>query len=467
MSAPVESPESEAANGSRRGDETRVALVAAGWRVLDRMTFAEMLSGISARRVAAKAGRTPGAFHHHFESHEAFVDAMLDELAATPPDPGPSLMPPHRSGVDDADVLAAVRAGSLSVIEDWERQFGRHHRRLLLVNSRAGVDPSAAEALCAELDRSVAAIRGGSEWVQAALGREPVAPLDSTDIVHLASAGNSVLMLRRAVDPDRVDAELMATVWTTQIVAFTRPRGSATSVAEVATRVRPKRRSAGRRREPKVADPTARLDGVGATIELFRQGWDHRSFVDVSNATGLDPDELSERYGSMRQLVAASFVAGEDDFHAAARRHRDRDPHRALADVLCEIARWASTYPHVALALLDERLDRCARASRLDIHAAVPLDAIVLEALEAVESAAPIESAEAPIESAEAPTETVGGVAPSVATSSVASTETRRRDLVGAACDLTLGVAATRSQMSPAAVASRAVGVLLGFGGVP
>ena len=67
---------------NRRGEKTRHELIEAAWRVVDRMSLVELLSGLTPSVVAAEAGVTTGAVRHHFPDLPALVEAMVHQQVA-------------------------------------------------------------------------------------------------------------------------------------------------------------------------------------------------------------------------------------------------------------------------------------------------------------------------------------------------------------------------------------------------
>jgi AcrR family transcriptional regulator len=65
--------------GNRRGRETRRQLVDAAWELIDELSLGEIIRLVPVRAIAERAGRTEGAFRHHFPTNESFVIALLEQ----------------------------------------------------------------------------------------------------------------------------------------------------------------------------------------------------------------------------------------------------------------------------------------------------------------------------------------------------------------------------------------------------
>lgn len=94
-------PARPAKQDCQRNSEMRVRLIDAGGQVIGRHGYA----GCTIARVTAQARIAHGAFYHHFESRQAFFDALLPTLAAR------LMRTIGRSVVDCRDLMELERRG--------------------------------------------------------------------------------------------------------------------------------------------------------------------------------------------------------------------------------------------------------------------------------------------------------------------------------------------------------------------
>src|SRR5438309_11360425 len=102
--------------GGRKAEvsaETRAALLDAGAGLLREEPVGSVLSQITARAVAERAGRTTGAFFHHWRSQEAYQRDLLayvldPERIASVAEAGDAISAGLRAGRDPVDVLENV-----------------------------------------------------------------------------------------------------------------------------------------------------------------------------------------------------------------------------------------------------------------------------------------------------------------------------------------------------------------------
>src|SRR6516165_1041265 len=93
------------AGGNRRGRETRQQLLVAAWELIDELSLGEIVRLVPARAIAERAGRTEGAFRHHFPTTESFLVGLLEH--------------PRSVGFFAADGVASINAVR-EVLADFE-----------------------------------------------------------------------------------------------------------------------------------------------------------------------------------------------------------------------------------------------------------------------------------------------------------------------------------------------------------
>jgi len=133
----VAEPQAPGGRKAGLGAETRAALLEAGAGLLREVPVGAVLSQVTARAVAERAGRTTGAFFHHWRSQEAYQQDLLAYIL----DPARiestaeavnAIRGGLASGADPVGVLgAAARGNFASVRVDpyvplWNALWSRH-----------------------------------------------------------------------------------------------------------------------------------------------------------------------------------------------------------------------------------------------------------------------------------------------------------------------------------------------------
>jgi len=227
--------------GGRKAEvsaETRAALLEAGAALLRDEPVGYVLSQLTARSVATRAGRTTGAFFHHWRSQEAYQRDLLAYL----------LDPARIEVVAEAreGILAGLRAGCdpLQVLEVAARENFQSMRADPYIPlwhalwAKHGSDAGVHELLRRHMRSVTGSVAALLDAVLTAGGRSrrPPFTLDSLAVVVTAVAQG--LELRVAIEPDRVpmaphggpdkhpddDAwDLYSTTVRTLVEAFTEP----------------------------------------------------------------------------------------------------------------------------------------------------------------------------------------------------------------------------------------------------
>jgi AcrR family transcriptional regulator len=227
------------AAGGRKAEvsaETRAALLEAGAGLLREVPVGAVLSQLTARAVAERAGRTTGAFFHHWRNQEAYqrdllahiLDPARIESTAEAVD---AILGGLQSGADPVGVLgAAARGNFASVRVDpyvplWNALWSRH-----------GADPYVHELLRRNFASVTAQVAPVLEAVLAASGRRMRPPHTVDTLAVTVTALVQGLALRVAIEPERVPVggtgqddgswDLFATTVTTLFDAVTTRTGA-------------------------------------------------------------------------------------------------------------------------------------------------------------------------------------------------------------------------------------------------
>ncbi len=405
----------ETPGSNRQGRATRRALIDAGWNRVDQLGLVDLFDSLRPGRVAARAGRSAGAFRHHFPSVALLVEALMEDLVGAAVRVGTeTLTDPTEPG--GSDLVSHVRRDATGVLEP-EHPLAPTERRIGLVISRVN-DEMALDVAKREMRGRIDGLAVSAEQIMDKFGRQPIPPLTVDEILAVSAAVTFGLLTRRAAEPALVPDTLMADSWMVETFAFTRAADSTHSVSDSLVELRPRSEAepgpVGQDHEPELSP----------VLELFGREWERGSLSELASVLGQSVDDVRTRFGTVRRAAAESFGGCLDDVKAASTRHRERDPRRAVFDVFVELARWAGASPGAARALMEERSD--ARATGVTFGA-VPLDEIATDALRV--ALADEEGAAAEVDDA--------GLAVRAS----------------AAVDVVLVVASTRDRMSPVAVA--------------
>ena len=203
----TEEGEGHPPTGGRKAEvsaETRAALLEAGAALLREEPVGSVLSQLTARSVATRAGRTTGAFFHHWRSQEAYQrdllayvldPARIEEVAEA----GEAIREGLRSGGDPVRVLEeTARENFQSMRADpyvplWHALWAKH-----------GSDAGVHELLRMHLRSVTGSVAALLDAVVTASGRRfrPPFTLDSLAVAVTAVAQG--LELRVAIEPEGV-----------------------------------------------------------------------------------------------------------------------------------------------------------------------------------------------------------------------------------------------------------------------
>ena len=371
---------------NRRGEVTRAALVDAGWRLVDRMTIADLLASLQASDVAREAGRTSGAFFHHFDSPDDFVAAMVEAF---------------RLGVDGDRLKEVIEASAAAPLPNvaqllrdtagaaWDVWSTDAHvalelRRFLLLTAlgdrpgSVGEVPSHMEVVrTAVWDQHLDALELGFKEHWARIGREPREPFDHRSVALVITSMLMGMSMANASGVD-VPTEVVAEMMPALIAGMSRPVGRLGDNEALDAELEP----------PGVVAAALDLDDPATAEMLVRIGDRARAdgigvqMLAIAAAAGVSLRAAVAMFGTPRRAAALSVRGDLEEIREGGWRYLDSDPQRALCDVLVSLARTARRWGSVAFALLDERagVDRSVNPpTRAEILEQVPLAGIVVE----------------------------------------------------------------------------------------
>jgi AcrR family transcriptional regulator len=189
--------------------ETRASLLEAGADLLREQPVGDVLTQVKARLVAQRAGRTIGAFYHHWDTQDAYQRDLLAYVLdpARIPSTGEAVeavAAGFRHGLPAAEMLrVAARQNFESVQADpyvplWSALWARHtddHVRTLLHDHYGAV---------------TAQLLPVYEALFAAFGRVPRPPFTTEMFAVAVTALNQGLAMRVAIEPGAVPVDLPA-----------------------------------------------------------------------------------------------------------------------------------------------------------------------------------------------------------------------------------------------------------------
>jgi AcrR family transcriptional regulator len=229
--------------GGRKAEasaETRAALLEAGAALLREEPVGSVLSQLTARSVATRAGRTTGAFFHQWRSQEAYQRDLLayvldPERIASVAEAQDAILGGLRTATDPVQVLEdTARDNFQSMQADpyiplWHALWAKH-----------GSDPYVHDLLRQHIRSVTASVEALLDALLTASGRRPRPPFTLDALAVAITAVAQGLELRVAIEPERVpmsplkgaservadgEWDLYATTVRTIFEAFTEPAG--------------------------------------------------------------------------------------------------------------------------------------------------------------------------------------------------------------------------------------------------
>jgi AcrR family transcriptional regulator len=246
-------------NRAAAAEATRQALLDAGVRILCRDPAAHAFGHLKAPHVSSEAGRTIGAFFHHWDSQQAYVDNLVAYVLTELPSTSFDVL--DRRGADvlaggasvTEAILDACRA-SLDIIPEDPQTIVE-----LLLWASAPRDDHIRELARAGYDALDDRNQQFWDGFLALTGRKPRPPFTTRAIGIVISNFGQALALRRAITPEAVPDDTLGWALLTLLPLLTTADGDDRHADELAnegqttaglnthTRRSPRRRPTGRR----------------------------------------------------------------------------------------------------------------------------------------------------------------------------------------------------------------------------
>jgi AcrR family transcriptional regulator len=363
------------AGGNRRGRATRKELLVAAWELIDELSLGEIVRLVPARAISQRAGRTEGAFRHHFPTTESFLLGLLEQARPT--------------GFFGADGVASINAvrEALSEFEPHEViDVVRHAsgidydltrraeeltaaRGELLVLTRLSTEPELVPLVAAQLFGNL--IPPYAATYQACIDRIGAELLDDFTIEQftvILSALDWGLLLYWLADPDLSTREFVVDALSAVAMSLvSRDDQPTRSIADVMAKAVPF--------DP--AKPVLDLDGrrlvALAAHDLFADDAREVAFSEIAAAASCDAVTVRRAFGHPTAVAAHAFGVHLDEIERAATANLGRDPDRPLVDGVCALVRAVRRDRLCARALLGERVG----PERSAMLAAVPIGEVL------------------------------------------------------------------------------------------
>jgi len=379
-------PEPDAATArpvrsNRRGEQTRVELFEAGLRLMCTVPLDQLLSSISVGEICASAGRTSGAFHHHFPNWTAYVRGLVEHLADVLFDDLDQQILGTFEHLRPDEVQAMVRAGAEWMWDPGD-PWGRLLNDSLHMISALGRRPVGDEP---EFVRRVFADRywplhqehmtAMYQSVMNGWGRELMPPYTITDFKVMAAVLEAGL--RGCDNIGLLDGEgkHYGEAMLGLVVQMTRPVGRSYQFDDTISDLY--------HGAPWALEPGSDLSALDwTTLAELLDAPGEIPMSAIARALDLELADAVRLIGTPQRGVALAAGSWLNDLRLAGSR-REGDALVALVDVVVELARAARAQPRIASSLLIERgLERqSSDNSPPTMHELVPFDLVVCPAL--------------------------------------------------------------------------------------
>jgi len=357
---------------NKRGERTRGELVDAGWRIVDRMGLGELLACLTPSDVAREAGRTTGAFFHHFTSLEPFIDAMVGQFA-------------REFDFDRMDIIMKVgeRAresprGELVrelATAEWEIVTGdqRHRtmfRRLFLLTAAAEFRDEGSGSRGAPMGTDGSERAGRTDVVRAsawddivesmvphleafwaATGRTVMPPFTFEEVALLNVALELGLIAASAVGTP-IDTGLLGRASVVLTSGLTTPIAHSVTLGDLDAAIEPAGDPASRAELEVILD-RGNLEAIRSLAGQY--GSDIR-MSGIADSCGVSAAVAAQMFGSTRRACALTVRLELPEAIAATERFRHIDSARSLFEGLMILTRAARENPVCAAAFLAEML---------------------------------------------------------------------------------------------------------------
>jgi len=340
-----------------------------------------VVGALSADEVAEAAGRTSGAFFHHFGDMERYAAELLEHVDVMGSDDFMEGLEHVFAEVAPDDIPDLIRAGAEYVWACHDDDSEGPANSLLMLACHFGEQPLSPGG------RTPGQVLGSSYWavhlpklaasyevLMERWGRSFIEPFTAETFAALSAALEWGMWLLERGGVGRISPRLYADVIVALFVATTRPVTESYRFDDVEAVLL-------RRRQPleidRFTDDQWRL--LGRSFEKGRV-----PMSAVADVLGLSVEKATALFGDADGAAALCSRAWLRGLEEAAGRKPTAPPSRRLADVLVELARSARANPVVSQAVLVQRSEATRtppEEPERDIRLLVPLDVPVAEQL--------------------------------------------------------------------------------------
>lgn len=209
---------------SERSEATRARLLDAGLEALREEPAERLFERLQARAVSARAGVSTGAFYHHFDGQDSYVEALLEYSLAKDPNPPFAVgSADFERRVKEGASFAEAFIGGAGEMMRWQESRNATFALQMAVWSRAHRDLEATrrlERMYRQVDEETASYY---ELMLDPLGIEIRPPFSVVDLASTFSAVFEGLSLRRPVRPSTVPDDRLGMVLLASLALMTRP----------------------------------------------------------------------------------------------------------------------------------------------------------------------------------------------------------------------------------------------------
>lgn len=360
--------------GGGAAERTRLRFIEAGWAMLDQVSFADALAGVTVAEIAGFAGKSERTFWNHFPDWEGYMEAlqtaiprrgpMEDEAWGAVDAVDEALVGPSREVLPSL-VRAAAEANWAEVNQPEEMVA---FRRQLMLASRAAAHGGLPEVLGHDYyGLYLPRLQAIYEAAGATARMAPVRGFTWSHFTRILAALAEGLAMQSLARQNEVDAEFVADALTITALGLVAPAEDEQSIegCEAAVAAQPA--------------PVEQDDELVALALRCRPAIveGELRWARVAHLTGLSELDARVRFQRL-SVVAALAFAHHDELLGHHLPESPGLPVRRVVELLCALTRTARDDATSAHALLSERLNP--DGDRRVVTQLVPLGAAVAAA---------------------------------------------------------------------------------------
>jgi AcrR family transcriptional regulator len=209
-------------------EETRRKLLEAGLALLREEPKEKLAEIVAPRRVISKAGSSSGAFYHHFDGQDGFLDQLMEH--STEGAPVFEVMTGYESFIEVMNGGGTFAEAVLAAGAQAVRLIGTDTTVPLqyLVRAKVGRDADAQRRLQAMYEHINEATAAVYESILAISNRELRPPFTMRDLVTAILAVYEGFMSRRTITPEDVPENSLGAIMLVILDLYTRPESDDT-----------------------------------------------------------------------------------------------------------------------------------------------------------------------------------------------------------------------------------------------